>query len=518
MKRKIIIAVSVVSAVAIAVTLWAVFANKHELYNTSVNALPESVSYLPYFKEGSIYYYRNGVKITVAENCYDTDDPIYSADYAIDSESGKMLYAIDKALYLFDGEKSIKIAENVAKWKTQKGMESIIFSVLESGGANETLGGLFLYENGSTTLIDVEISASSIYMDDMSIYALKPNSYPQTRSRLVKYSLSGESEIIDESMPNILYAGKGTVVCTETTSGGDSNYYFVNGKARVVIKDVYKSELSEDGSFMYVLGNYDGVKGKLYRISLAKNEKQFLKDDVSDFSCSAVANSESGIIYSLLTDETNMYYAVYYTDFDKTDIRLLRNTDSTAISFIAINGKDKTGYVFAKGSTLETNTVYYIKIKGENLESKVLAKGAVGSMTYYGLPDAVTFAQTNGSDKCTLSLSRGGETQVLTENCSVYYYDNSYKAQCVLSNDGNDLLYFADKTDDTSCGTLCTLSGGVIAEDVLSGYYTAPVTDAGFNEIYYLQAVSEEQYDLYCRKNGKSELIDTNVQAIVAVR
>ncbi len=483
-----------------------------------VNALGATMPKILYFKDGDIFLINGESTVRIAENVYDADDasPVYTADYAIDKNSGKAVYISENTLYYFNGTEHIRIADNVKSWRTNANMRIIAYTLAWNENGTETEN-LFLYRDGETVhcgtgLIDITLTESCVY-------ALKQNNYPKVRNTLYKFDFDGNRETVNTDVPKIMWASDSTVLCGESADGELYTYYILHGGKCDKIGNVYHASVTDSGKTLYVIADYDTVisSGKLIAIGLDKLSRKLLAENVHFFSTDAVTMPDKGLIYSVRTDREHDSYSVYYCDSTGKSVRLIHNTSANAMYNIAINSENGTGRLLSEGAQPDDGAVYKIKINNGLLESERIATGDFGSLVYYGMTDSVTFAESPESGECDLYLADSDGARVLTSECSVERTATGYRSQCVLSRSGKKLMYFASLVaeENASFGRLCVTPDTVIAENVASGYTLSPITYGELDEIYYL-VPSNGRYDLYFY-SGESSLIASGVDGLLEI-
>lgn len=500
---------------------------KHEI----ANRLRDEIDVLPYLKDGNIYYYKNGEKTLVAENVYvhGSENSVYTADYAIDAKTKKMLYTSEQALYLFDGTENIKIAENVTSWRTREGLEAVAFTTKMQN--RDDIGFLFLYRSGETVLLDTGVNPTTVRFSQSGncIFAEKPNTYPKIRSMLFRYELDGTKTKKQDSSYSVFWTNDdGTSVITGENN--DDSLYSYRIFARDFEKeynfsDVYYAEVTQDQSILYVLHNYkyDMKKGILSAVDLYTLKVKEIAKEVSFFNPSAVTDASKGVVYSRLTDANKNYYSIFYGDIFGKSTRLIKNTTEESLYTVAVNSERKSGYILTYGATYNSGGVYFVKWKGNKLDTQQLDAGYVDSLVYYEETDSVTYIKNPASGHGELYLLKNtGEKALLTSKCGATYDNGSqqYTSASVLSNDNKSVMYFTDietgKTTVDTKGTLMLLEK-TVSENVSSAYMEAPITNGNMTEIYYLQE-TEAGMDMYKYNGTESVLIESNVDGMIELK
>lgn len=498
---------------------------KHKI----ANKLNDSIDLIPYLKDNNIYYYKNGEKLLVAQNVYDknAEDPVYTADYAIDAKTKKMVFTSNQALYLFDGAETKKIAENVTAWRTSEGLEAIAFTTKFQN--RDDLGNLFLYKDGTIIPLDTGVNPVTVKFSQGGncIFAEKPNVFPKIRSMLFRYYLDGTKEKLYDNSYSVFWTNDdgSTVITGENNDDSLYSYriFAKNFKKEYNFSNVYYAEVTQDQSILYLLYNYDYdmQKGILAAVDLNTLKVKDIAKEVSFFNLSGVTDASKGVIYSICSDEAQGYYSIYYGDIKGNSTRLIKNTTEESLYTIAINSDKKSGYILTYGDTQINGGVYYIKWKGNSLETVRYEQGYVDSLFYYEETDSVTYIKNPASGHAEVyHLSSDGTKTVLAKKCGVTYNDSAkqYTSASVLSNDTKTLMYFTDivtgnTTVDTK-GTLKLSSGITIDENVSSSYMEAPITCGNIEEIYYLKE-TEDTLDMYCFNGKESILIETDVDGMI---
>lgn len=493
------------------------------------NKLNDSIDVVPYLKDGNIYYYAEGEKTLVAEQVYvpQSENPVYTADYAIDAKSKKMLYTSEQTLYLFDGEKTTKIATNVTAWRTSEGLESVAYTTKWQG--RDDVGTLFLFRKGETVLLDVGVIPTTVKFSQSGncIYAEKPNSYPQIRSKLFRYDLDGTKTKVHDSSYSVFWLNDdgSTVITGENNDDSLYSYriFTKNFQKEYNFSNVYYAEVTQDQSLLYVLYNYDYDMntGTLAAVDLSNLKHIDIAEEVSFFNLSAVTDGSKGVVYSICTDQENGYYSIYYGDVSGKSTRLIKNTTEESLYTVAINSQKKSGYILTYGDTPNNGGIYFVKWKNSKLETERIETGYVDSLFYYELTDMVTYIKNPASGHAEIYLLNSyGEKTLIAKKCGVTYNNSSqqYTSSSVLSNNGKRLMYFTDiETGSTlvdTKGTLKLSGNKIIDENVSSAYMEAPITYGNIDEIYYLKE-TESGMDMYFYNGNESVLIETNVDGMI---
>ena len=493
------------------------------------NKLNDSIDIIPFLKDNNIYYYKNGEKLLVAENVYDknAENPVYTADYAIDAKTKKMVFTSNQALYLFNGTENKKIAENVTAWRTSEGLETIAFTTKFQN--RDDLGNLFLYKDGSTILLDTGVNPVTVKFSQGGncIFAEKPNVFPKIRSMLFRYNLDGTKEKLYDNSYSVFWTNDdGSAVITGENNDDSLYSYRIftdNFKKEYNFSNVYYAEVTQDQSILYILYNYDYdmQKGILAAVDLSTLKFKDIAKEVSFFNLSGVTDASKGVIYSICSDEAQGYYSIYYGDISGKSTRLIKNTTEESLYTVAINSEKKSGYILTYGDTPNNGGVYYIKWKGNSLETIRYESGYVDSLFYYEEADSVTYIKNPASAHAEIYLlNSDGTKTILSKKCGVTYNDSAkqYTSASVLSNDTKTLMYFTDivtgKTMVDTKGTLKLSSGITIDENVSSSYMEAPITCGNIEEIYYLKE-TDDTLDMYYFNGKESILIETDVDGMI---
>ena len=500
------------------------------------NCLQEEIAFVPYFKDGNIYLLRGEETILAAKNVYDTEaeDPVYTADYAIDAASGKMLYVSEGALYLFNGEDTLLLGKGVSSWRTVAGMETVAFTTAMDG--SNTLGILYLYHNGVTVPLDNGVTANTIRFSQNGqyLFALKPNTYPQVRSRLIRYDVNnGNSLLMEESCAPIMWISDtgSTVITGESFDDALYSYqiFAQDFKKSKNFENVYYPSVTDDQSIVYLLCNYDydQKSGELIAVDLQTLRSKTLAENVSFFNDDAVTDPAKGVVYSVCDSFEEGLYSIYYCDISGRSTRLVRNTDEDTLYNVAVNSEKNTGFLLAPGATLQDNAVYSLVWKNGQVETQRIASGYVENLTYYELSDTATYIKNPQNDGAELyAVGMDGQNRLLCGDAGTVYNSEyrTYSAQSVLSNDGKSALYFAgieigENSAQTS-GTLMLSLGGesvMVAENVSSSYMSAPIVNADMSEIYYCVKKENKRFDLYRYFQGQSTLLQQDVHGLIAL-
>ncbi len=501
------------------------------------NKLKDNISYLPYLQNGSIYYYKDGASIAVAENVYDasSETPLYTADYGINGSTGQMVYVSEDRLFYFDGASSKLIASNITAWRTSQSMQAIAFTV-SSAGKESTIGTLFLYYQNKIIPLDSDVLVSTLKFsqDGTVLFAQKSNSYPKIRTTLYKYDLNGNKTVLDNNCMPLMWVSDSGDSAITGESDDDSLYSYrvfaENFTKEKTFKNVYYSNVTQDKSILYLLCdyNYDTRQGRLVAVDLKNLKEKELAKDVSFMSLEGVTDASKGVLYSVCTDGEKGYYSVYYCDISGTSTRLVRNTSEETLYSVAIDTQRNNGYILSQGSTVYESAVYYIEWKNGSLSVENITTGYVDGLVYYEHLNAVTFGKNFADGICQLYYADSSlACRMLTADCGAEYSSSSqrYTTVSVLSNTSNEVMYFnnivtGETTVDT-VGTLKLCKNGeciTVDENVSSRYMEAPVANGNMSQIYYLKENEDETMDLYLFENSSSTLITKDVHGIIETK
>jgi len=507
--------------------------------HTPANALPQKVEYLPYFKDGAMYYQKDGNKITAAASIYDpTSDALVSdSNYAMDMDNGSVVYietGADAALQFFNGTDTKLLGKQVLNFKTIKGLNTIAFVGKD---VSSQLGFLYLYYNGKVTPIDKDITPDSIRFsqDGKYLFALKPNSSPGVQNRLMRYDMTGKSTILDNQCGDIIWISKDGKSFITGGAASDSTYnykiYNNNGKKSIKISNIYNPIISADQSVLYVISDYDSttLKGTLMAVDTATLKTKVLANDISNTNSAALTDISKGIVYDIKVSDDLGLYDIYYTDIKGNNLKLVKNAYESTLYSIALNTEKKQGFLLVQGSSIEKNGLYQISWSDKTLTSKTIVTGSIDGMVYFEKPNCVTFVKNPSANKAELYMvSYGGQPTLLTDDCAVSFDKNYslFNSQSMVSNDGKKVMYFTDYAakDDTgtdSSGTLMlldTVTGAKVevAKNVSTAAGYIPTMDATMTNIYYL-VKNNDLYDLYYYNGADSTLIDSGTHGTVGI-
>lgn len=498
------------------------------------NALKPDIEKIGIFKDGNMYYCTSSGDLTlVAENVYTSSDssPVFTADYGIDKASGKMIYLADGKLFSSENGEITLIASNVSSWRTFEGMSAVAF--MTENDLDSSLGTLFLYKDGIITLLDTDITVSSVRFSQSGnyLFAEKPNIFPKIRSKLMRYDLSGNSSVMLESSMPVMWISKNgdTVICGE--SYDDSLYTYEihakNFKKKLTVNGVYYPAVSDDGSILYLLCGYDteNRQGQLKAIDLYSLKEKVLAENVSFFTADALCDNSKGVVYASLTDSENELYSIYYAPINGKSVRLIRNTDEDAMYNVAIDTTRKSGYILAPGKTKIDTVLYYITLKGGNVTSQRVASGFVDSLVYYEETGVASFVKNPDASNSELYIVQKGETALVTDNCGAKYNGSSrdYTANAVLSGKGDSVMYLSmlEISDDGQeiSGTLKVKTGGneiTVSENVNGSYMLSPVANTDFTSVYYCRN-SGDKYDVCFFDGAETRVLAENADGIFEI-
>ena len=498
---------------------------EHSLKNS-----PGKLKDVLYFKNGNIYFYSGGENRLIAENVYDasSDEPAYTADYAVDAKTGRMIYVSQKQLYFFDGNSSKLICANVLSWASADGMDSIAFTT--QWNSSKTKCNLFFYKDGVTVPVDSEVTLSSVRFSQNGerLFYQKENVYPKTQYKLFCF-FNGKSELKASQTAHIMWVSDTGDAVLTGESFDDSLYIYTlftkDFKKKSIFENIYFSGVSEDKSTIYLLKDYDSEnkKGTLASVKVSNGSIRTIDSDVSFFTLESVTDSSQGVVYSKIGQ--NELYEIYYSTVSGKRVRLLHNADEDAMYSIAVNTQADTGYVISQKSKKTDNELFFVKWSGSKVDSKRLDAGYIEGLTYFEASDTVTYIKNPESDSPLYMLADNDKASVI-ENCAAVY-DSSvqgYYCRGTLSDSARNALFFSSlnsgETANELWGTLAikTADGvSVISENVSSESFSAPITDAEISKIFYCVRKENGFFDLYLFQNGKNELLCENIHATAAI-
>lgn len=524
----------VLAGIIVLISVLTSFSPKSTGKHETRNALKEKIEQIGVFKDGNMYYCDSAGNMTlVAENAYSESDssPVFTADYGIDKASGKLIYLADGKLYSSENGEITHIASNVSSWRTFEGMGAVAFTTKNE--LDSSVGTLFLYKDGNIILLDSGVTVSSVRFSQKGncLFAEKPNIFPKIRSKLMRYDLSGNSEVmLDSSMPVMWVSGDGsTVVCGSSVDDSLYTYeiYVKNFKKKLTVNDVYYPAVSDDGSVLYLLCDYDteNKQGVLKAIDLDSLKEKVLAKNASFFTADALCDNSKGVVYSVVTDSENGLYSIYYCPVKGKSVRLIRNTDEDAMYRVAIDTARGSGYILAPGKTQIDNVLYYITLKGGNVESVRVASGFVDSLVYYEQTGLATFVRNPDSSNSELYIAQKSETVLAADDCGAKYNGSSrdYTANAVLSSKGDSVLYLTDLEigDDGQeiSGTLKIKSGEnvkTVSENVNGSYMLSPVANGDFSEVFFCRN-SENKYEVCFFDGTEMRVLAENADGIFEI-
>lgn len=525
-----VVLAGVIALIAILTSFSPKSTGKHEMRN----ALKESIEKIGVFKDGNMYYCDSSGNMTlVAENAYSESDssPVFTADYGIDKASGKLIYLADGKLYSSENGEITLIASNVSGWRTFEGMDAVAFTTKNE--LDSSLGTLFLYKDGNIILLDTGVTVSSVRFSQKGncLFAEKPNIFPKIRSKLMRYDLSGNGEVmLDSSMPVMWVSDNGgTVICGSSVDDSLYTYeiYGRNFKKKLTLNGVYYPAVSDDGSILYVLCDYDteNKQGVLKAIDLVSLKEKVLAENAGFFTADALCDNSKGVVYSVVTDSENGLYSIYYCPLKGKAVRLIRNTDEDAMYGVAIDTKRKSGYILAPGKTKIDTVLYYITLKGGNVTSARVASGFVDSLVYYEESGLAAFVKNPDTSNSELYIAQKGETVLAGSDIGAKYNgsSNDYTANAVLSSKGDSVLYLTDLeiSDDGQeiSGTLKIKSGEnekTVSENVNGSYMLSPVANGDFTDIFYCRN-NENKYDVCFFDGTETRVLVKNADGIFEI-
>lgn len=478
----------------------------------TANRIDENIGPVPYLKDGSIYYYQDGVSRIIAKNSYDAseDEPIYSADYAID-KGGRALFVTDDKLYLADNGESKLLISEVRSWRVNNDFSLIAFTTGNS--KDSSVGALYMSDGNETKMLDTSVDTASIKFspDGKILYALKPNSYPQIKSKLMAYDFFEEPTVKCESVDEIKYISpnSGAVICG--TSSGITSDFTVYDKAfkkSVKIEKVFYPSVSSSGKYAFFLKDYDKDElcGTLVSVNLNTLKIDVVANKVSFFSSDGVTDSDKGILYSVCDSEDS--YSIYYKEFSSKPIRLMHATTEKSLYNIAVNCKNKTAYALSVKNHRSDSELYFVDFSDGKAEGKKIFSGYIDSLEYYQCNDSVSVIVDPESEKKLYLVDCQGNSRLIGENVDCTY-DNTiqkFTAKAIFSNSTESCIYFEnDALKFFDNGNAVTID-----ECVESKEFFSPIPNGDLTEIIYCK-----NKNLFRYYEGKSELIAENIDGFI---
>ena len=485
------------------------------------NKLDESIDIVPFYSEGNLLAYKNGEIIMLAQNVYDktATDPLYTADYALD-KNGNILFVFDKKLYLNKDGKTTLLINNVIAWKISNDFSRVAFITNTLSSAEK--GSLYLFVDDEVKILDTNVLASSMHFstDGKTLYAQKANIYPKNRYMLLKYSDSLESIVVLEECDPIKLVLQDAVICgREVDELYQYTIYSSNFKKSVQVDKTFYPSISENGKYAFFIKNYTYPQecGTLVKIDLKNLKQTEIASQVSLFSCDVVTNSNEGIVYTRADGEET--FSIFYKAFSsKEEVRLIRQTNESAIYNVAVNTKQNSAFLLTNAPRRIDNAIYYLDFSG-NLKTTKIIDGYVDSLTYYEEFDKVTFVLEPETNSNVYLSDKNASITLLGENVA-NQYDNTlrkFSAKAVLLGDGQSSVIFkqTDKDPDI-CNMYLSKNGQeeVIAENVLTKEFFMPIIQADAKQIFYC-VEENEKVNLYCYANGQTECITKEIDGIV---
>lgn len=518
-----LIIVSAVCLIALFCTLFFVFfkhngeTGEHKIKNK----LDESIDIVPFYSDGNLLAYKNGKIITLAQNVYDktAQDPLYTADYALDKD-GNVLFVSDNKLYLNKDGKTTLLINDVVAWKVNADFSRIAF--VASSSSEAIRGNLYIFVDGEVKIVDTNVVASSMQFspDGKTLYAQKANIYPKSRYMLLEYDDSLETKIVLEECDPIKLVLQDSVICgRESGELWQFTVYSSNFKKSIQIDKTFYPSVSENGRYAFFIKNYTYPQecGTLVKIDLKRIKQTEIASQVSLFSSDVVTNSNEGIVYTRADGEDTV--SVFYKAFSaKEEVRLIRQTSESAIYNVAVNTDKNSAFLLATAPRRIDNAIYHIDFSKELKTTKIIS-GYVDSLTYYEEFDKITFILEPETNSVVYSSDKNANKIELNKNVATVF-DNTirkFSAKSVLLGNGNSSVFFKQVGSDPDvCDMILSFgeSEKLISQNVLTKEFFMPIIQSDAKQIFYC-VKENDKINLYRYTDGQVECIAQEIDGIV---
>lgn len=506
-----------------------------------LNSLPESVTCVPYLKNGSLYIYKDGQAQLISDGIYENDD-IEEAqlfDYVWSQSSDELLYLKNaedsgELMHYKNGSNQL-IAKGVTSWCTIDKMDRVAY-IIDEDSALQT-GMLMLYYNNASILLDINVQPSSVRFssDGNYLYALKCHDTSELSTGigdLMKYDMEGNREIIQEDVYGVNWLssdGSAYICLSQNADTITYDYLIVSGERSVTINNVYAASITDDRSMIYLLADYDTELelGTIYSLTLDNLRQRELAQNAAFMNAGGITDLTQGILYSTPGDMAGRYDINYVTSSGRTYC-LITNGFEQSLYTIYLNTQQQTGYILMHGVSADRHTLHYIEWSNGRIEDKKLDEH-VHELVYYEACDSILYIKNGSGNTADLYMVTGDqERKLVAENTGAIYNstDESYYSCSILSNDGKKALYFTNMINteeseleshpiaslygtlrmiDLETGTSTEISKQVMANAVLS-----IMSDASMENIYFM-TLNGERLNLCQYASGEVTVLDEGI-------
>ena len=506
-----------------------------------LNSLPESVTCVPYLKNGSLYIYKDGQARLISDGIYENDD-IEEAqlfDYVWSQSSDELLYLKNaedsgELMHYKNGSNQL-IAKGVTSWCTIDKMDRAAY-IIDEDSALQT-GMLMLYYNNASILLDINVQPSSVRFssDGNYLYALKCHDTSELSTGigdLMKYDMEGNREIVQENVYGVNWLsrdGSAYICLSQNADTITYDYLIVSGERSVTINNVYAASITDDRSMIYLLADYDTELelGTIYSLTLDNLRQRELAQNAAFMNSGGITDLTQGILYSTPGDMAGRYDINYVTSSGRTYC-LITNGFEQSLYTIYLNTQQQTGYILMHGVSADRHTLHYIEWSNGRIEDKKLDEH-VHELVYYEACDSILYIKNGSGNTADLYMVTGDqERKLVAENTGAIYNsaDESYYSCSILSNDGKKALYFTNMINteeseleshpiaslygtlhmiDLETGTSTEISKQVMANAVLS-----IMSDASMENIYFM-TLNGERLNLCQYASGEVTVLDEGI-------
>ena len=531
----------VVVIVAVALVLLLPEKNPAAAEHDILNSLPESVTCVPYLKNGSLYIYKDGQARLISDGIYENDD-IEEAqlfDYVWSQSSDELLYLKNaedsgELMHYKNGSNQL-IAKGVTSWCTIDKMDRAAY-IIDEDSALQT-GMLMLYYNNASILLDINVQPSSVRFssDGNYLYALKCHDTSELSTGigdLMKYDMEGNREIVQENVYGVNWLsrdGSAYICLSQNADTITYDYLIVSDERSVTINNVYAASITDDRSMIYLLADYDTELelGTIYSLTLDNLRQRELAQNAAFMNSGGITDLTQGILYSTPGDMAGRYDINYVTSSGRTYC-LITNGFEQSLYTIYLNTQQQTGYILMHGVSADRHTLHYIEWSNGRVEDKKLDEH-VHELVYYEACDSILYIKNGSGNTADLYMATGDqERKLVAENTGAIYNstDESYYSCSILSNDGKKALYFTNMINteeseleshpiaslygtlhmiDLETGTSTEISKQVMANAVLS-----IMSDASMENIYFM-TLNGERLNLCQYASGEVTVLDEGI-------
>lgn len=517
-----------------------VTSDKHSL----VNALPEKIVGSVAFKDGGIYLCTDNEQILVDDNVYDPNDKesLNSVTYLWDCKDGTLIYLSDpygdKKLIQYDPSqnKSRVLCSNVDSWRISPDRSKVaIVTDADQSGAG---GMLLLFENGELSLLESGTARCESFFftdDSSSLFALVGNTSPAS---LYMYKNGDRTKLQSKTFALGWMAPDGNSYLTvdvANTAAYVYNYtlHTLTGKSKEFANVTY-SEVSPDGSVMYILHDYDDTLQNctLTAVDTVTLKSHTVAQKVYTLNPTAVTDSAAGMVYAVESSVEDRYDIYFFDVSACKSIPLAKSAYYSSISNISINSRTKQGYMLLFGNNSQNFQLFKTDLSSGNaiteqiyIKNGKVPLSTVHEILYYEACDKLVLSANANKTDVEIYMTDGKDHEKLINSCGAIYDSSSgqYYSCSMLTNDAKYLVYlkdvvvisetdgdkFADHGNADIYGTLVvynveTAKYSIVSSDVFADTFDCIQVQGDGESIYFSTLNQDGTFNLY-HYNAKTE-------------